>query len=140
MKRKSGLADSPFFTPVEDISPVQSIPVFQTEAQPEEDASLQANKQAILQTSKQVSNVASKQASLLAKLQELRHLKASNAATFRFPLEILEKLEEIEFHIRKTYKIKVTKNTIVVAALALLLFEFDDHQLDSSLYKYLKEQ
>lgn len=136
MKRKSGLADSPFFTPVEDISPVQSIPVFQTEAKTEESASLQANKQAILQTNKQ----ASKQASLLAKLQELRHLKASNAATFRFPLEILEKLEEIEFHIRKTYKIKVTKNTIVVAALALLLFEFDDHQLDSSLYKYLKEQ
>lgn len=136
MKRKSGLADSPFFTPVVDVPPVQSTPIFQAEAEPEENASKQANKQAMLQAS----NVASKQASLLAKLQELRHLKASNAATFRFPLEILEKLEEIEFHIRKTYKIKVTKNTIVVTALALLLFEFDDHQLDSSLYKYLKEQ
>lgn len=76
-------------------------------------------------------------ASLLAQIRTIGQVKATNAATFRFPPELLEQLEEIEYGLRKTYKIKTTKNALVVAALALLLLEYEEKGTESALYQCL---
>lgn len=85
----------------------------------------------------QASNIASKQASLLAKISEIGHLKATNAATFRFPAELLDKLEEVEYRFRQEHKLKTTKNAIVVGSLAFLLVEYEEKKTQSILYRYL---
>jgi len=133
MKRKSGLADSPFFTPTPLREPEQSTAIFPRLEEQNSPTSSDESKQASLQAS----NVASKQANLLAKMKEMGRLKATNAATFRFPPDLLEKLEEIEYQLRKEHKIKATKNVIVVGALAMLLYEFEDKATESNLYRYL---
>jgi hypothetical protein len=97
---------------------------------------LQESKQASLQAS----NIASKQATLLAKMREQGQLKATNAATFRFPPDLLEKLAEIEYQLHKSYKMKTTKNMIVVGALALLLLEFEENAMESNLYQFLRHE
>jgi hypothetical protein len=133
MKRKSGLADSPFFTPSPLREPEQSTAIFPHVGEQISPTASDESKQASLQAS----NVASKQANLLAKMKEMGRLKATNAATFRFPPDLLEKLEEIEYQLRKEHKIKATKNIIVVGALAMLLYEFEDKATESNLYRYL---
>jgi hypothetical protein len=133
MKRKSGLADSPFFAPSPLREPEQSTAIFPRLDEQSAPTTSDDSKQASLQAS----NIANKQASLLAKMKEMGRLKATNAATFRFPPDLLEKLEEIEYQLRKEHKIKATKNIIVVGALAMLLYEFEDKATESSLYQYL---
>jgi hypothetical protein len=70
-------------------------------------------------------------------MRQLGRLKATNAATFRFPPDLLEKLAEIEYQLHKSHKIKTTKNMIVVGALALLLYEFEGKATESNLYQFL---
>lgn len=132
-QRKSGLADSPFFSPSPLREPEQSTAVFPT---PEtQNTSLESR--ADTKASLQASNIASKQTSLLAKMKDTGRLKATNAATFRFPPDLLEKLEEVEYQLRKHHKIKATKNIILVGALAMLLYEFEENHTESTLYQYL---
>jgi hypothetical protein len=134
MKRKSGLADSPFF-----ISPLPEPEKTVTEVLPPEDP-ISVKPEKNNHASLQASNIASKQASLLAKMKNMGRLKATNAATFRFPSELLEMLAEAEYQLRKDHHIKATKNIIVVGALARLLCEFEEKTTESSLYKYLASE
>lgn len=85
----------------------------------------------------QASNIASKQTSLLAAVRAIGDLKATNAATFRFPPDLLDKLEEVEYRLRKNHKIKVTKNALIVGSLAFLLLEYEEKDIESVLYQYL---
>jgi len=135
MKRRSGLADSPFFAPAPRTEPERSTAVFSSDSN-----QAPLNSSSPQNESKQASNIASKQASLLAKMRDLGRLKATNAATFRFPPDLLEKLEEIEYRLRKDHKIKATKNIIVVGALAMLLCEFEENATESSLYQFLSQE
>jgi hypothetical protein len=135
MKRRSGLADSPFFAPAPRTEPERSTAVFSSDSN-----QAPLNSSSPQNESKQASNIASKQASLLAKMRGLGRLKATNAATFRFPPDLLEKLEEIEYRLRKDHKIKATKNIIVVGALAMLLCEFEENATESSLYQFLSQE
>lgn len=135
MKRRSGLADSPFFAPAPRTEPERSTAVLSSDSN-----QAPLNSSSPQNESKQASNIASKQASLLAKMRDLGRLKATNAATFRFPPDLLEKLEEIEYRLRKDHKIKATKNIIVVGALAMLLCEFEENATESSLYQFLSQE
>lgn len=137
MKRHSGLADSPFFAPPSRTEPERSTAVFSSDSN---QAPLNTPQNASKQASLQTNNIASKQASLLVKMKDLGRLKATNAATFRFPPDLLEKLEEIEYRLRKDHKIKATKNIIVVGALAMLLCEFEEKAAESSLYQFLSQE
>ncbi len=76
-------------------------------------------------------------ASLFALMKTIGQMKATNAATFRFPPELLERLEEVEYNLRKEHKIRATKNALVVAALAYLLAEHEQQGRASILYQYL---
>jgi hypothetical protein len=137
MKRHSGLADSPFFTPPSRVESEQSTAIFSSDSSL---APLDTPQNESKHANLQASNIANKQASLLAKMKDLGRLKATNAATFRFPPELLEKLEEIEYRLRKDHKIKATKNIILVGALAMLLCEFEEKATHSSLYQFLSQE
>jgi hypothetical protein len=139
MKRRSGLADSPFFAPAPRTEPERSTAVFSSDRN-QAPLNLNSPQNESTQASLQANNIASKQASLLAKMRDLGRLKATNAATFRFPPDLLEKLEEIEYRLRKDHKIKATKNIIVVGALAMLLCEFEENATESSLYQFLSQE
>jgi len=162
--KKSGLADSPFFkapsqppeasptsldkkpanepeqnraekskagqTPETEKSP-------QTTAKNESKfASLQANKQVNLQTSKQTSL----QTNMQASMQSLLNEKATKPATYRYPLDLLERLDDALHMVRKDYRRKLTKNEIAVAALLFLLVDFETYGQESVLYQLLIKQ
>jgi hypothetical protein len=162
--KKSGLADSPFFKEPpqsDDLSPIPLEKIPQSDKEPEqagkpkasqtpetrkslettaEDesklASLQANKQVSKQTSKQKSL----QTSLQESMQSLLSEKATKPATFRYPLDLLEKLEDVLHVARKEYRRKLTKNEIAVAALLFLLLDFEAYGQESVLYQLLIKQ
>ena len=55
--------------------------------------------------------------------------------TFRLPPEILAKFDEVYYLIKSRYKSKAKRYAIVIAALALLFWDFETHGKDSDLYK-----
>ena len=81
--------------------------------------------------------LASKQTSLQASMQAVLAQKATNAATFRYPAELLEDLEDAVHTIRKRHRRKLTKNEIAVAALLFLLRDFENCDRESVLYQLL---
>ena len=99
-----------------------------------------ASKQASKQISKLASLQASKQTSLQGSMQAMLGEKAINAATFRYPAELLEDLEDTLHVIRKKHRRKLTKNEIAVAALLFLLSDFETYGQESVLYQLLIEQ
>jgi hypothetical protein len=181
MKKKSGLADSPFFSkispetraaaPMEDLAsqtqetslpepvlPAQeqqletksmeeksTLESKQTSLQTNKQTSLQTNKQASLQESKHVSKKANKQtslqtrkhASMQANVQAYLSEKVDDIATFRYPVDLLEKLEDVIHQVRKQHHRKVTKQAVAVAALAFLLTDFEEYGEESVLYQLL---
>ena len=76
------------------------------------------------------------QANVQAYLSE----KVDDIATFRYPVDLLEKLEDVIHKIRKQHHRKVTKQAVAVAALAFLLTDFEEYGEESVLYQLLIEQ
>src|SRR5258706_13495562 len=102
LKESAGRGVDAFFsspTPLPTLE-TKTIPLSKPEANKEE--SLAQPKPTVkdqiesLQVNKQVSKLASKQ----AYLQSILELKATNTATFRFPPELLDKLEEVHYSTR----------------------------------------
>ena len=158
MSKKSGLADSPFFThapsetkssPSPDKSQVKLTvspkpePTPQTEAGPKtaEEESTAKSKQESKQTSKQESKLANKQTSkhesMQAIMQAYLNEKVDDIATYRYPVDLLEKLEDVIHQVRKEHHRKVTKQAVAVAALAFLLTDFETFGEESMLYRLL---
>ena len=165
MKKKSGLADSPFFSKVspetktatptgnpatqtqepslpEPVLPAQEQ---QLESQSMEEKPTQERKQTSLQESKHVSKKANKQtslqtrkhASMQANVQAYLSEKVDDIATYRYPVDLLEKLEDVIHQARKQHHRKVTKQAVAVAALAFLLTDFEEYGEESVLYQLL---
>ena len=175
MKKKSGLADSPFFANVSpgtqsaagasDLAPqaqesstsepvlpaqeqqLESQSMEEESAQESKHVSMQTNKQTSLQESMHVSKKANmqtslqtrKHASMQANVQAYLNEKVDDAATFRYPVDLLEKLEDVIHQIRKQHHRKVTKQAVAVAALAFLLTDFEEYGEESVLYQLLIE-
>ena len=163
--KKSGLADSPFFqappqadevsptpldvSPANDLgqnqaekpvaSPVAEIrkPIGVTAASESKLVNKQANKLANKQVSKQANKQTSLQPSMQANMQSLLNEKATKPATFRFPLDLLEKLEDTVHVVRKDYRKKLTRKEMAVAALLFLLTDFETYGRESILYLLL---
>jgi hypothetical protein len=66
--------------------------------------------------------------------------KATNSFAFRYPPEVLEKLEDVLHEIKKQHRRKLTKNVVAVAAMAFLLSDFEANGEESVLYQLLVEQ
>ena len=158
MSKKSGLADSPFFThappetklaPPPDESPQKLLEAPESEPAPREVAggkngevdAIPKSKLASMQANKQESKLANKQTSKHESMQAIMHAylneKVDDIATFRYPVELLEKLEDIIHQVRKDHHRKVTKQAVAVAALAFLLTDFETFGEESMLYRLL---
>jgi hypothetical protein len=123
-KRKSGLSDSPLF-------PAQPEPSLQKEA-PATPKRKQVNKQ----TSTLVNMFTSKQVYINKYLSE----KAYRTASWRVPQEIVDKFEEMYYLAKSKYRSDVKRYELIVAALALFLWDFETNGEESDLYKLLIEK
>ena len=82
----------------------------------------------------------SKQESFLSFIHPFLDLKASNTVSFRYPTPLLEFLEEIQYKMKKKHSRKITKNAILVAALAYALWDFEQNGKASFLYQQLIDE
>jgi len=139
--KKSGLADSPFFNAIPskaiEVSPtvlpkqVAEFPVYPVTSEQ------QPNNTTLTKPEMQESNLASKKERFLAFLQSCIDMKAVSTASFRYPQELLDQLEEVLYDLKKQHKKKVTKNALLITALAYLLWDFEQHGETSVLYQNL---
>ncbi len=102
-------------------------------------ARLQESKIASMKESKKASKKEilheRKQASFLADIQPYLDLRASNTVSFRYPDVLLEWLEESLYQLKKEHGKKLTKNAILVAALAFVLWDLEHNGQASFLYQ-----
>ena len=155
--KKSGLADSPFFSsvtsetkdaaPSPDEPPKQqtgqkpaepALPMQEKPAQekPAEEETLHAS----MHARKHANMHATIQTSMHANMQPYLSAKATNSFAFRYPPDLLEKLADVLHQIRKQHHRKLTKNAIAVAALTFLLTDFEIYGEESMLYQLLIKQ
>jgi hypothetical protein len=80
---------------------------------------------------------ANKHTSMHAYMQSILSEKATYSFAFRYPPEILDKLEDIIHFARTNNRTKLTKNSLAVAALSYLLWEFETKGENSTLYQIL---
>ena len=80
---------------------------------------------------------ARKHVSMQAYMRAIIEDKATNSFTFRYPPEVLNKLEEIIHQVWGKHKVKLTKNSMAVTGLAYLLWDFEENGKVSILYKLL---
>lgn len=82
----------------------------------------------------------SKEEMLLDFIRPYLALKAAHTVSFRYPAELLERLEEMQYKMKKQYGMKVTKNAILVAALAHIIWDFEQHGEASFLCRQLRDR
>ena len=99
---------------------------------PEED---RENKSASIHASK----LASLQTSIYTNLQALLEQRATETATFRYPVGLLEQLEDAVFTSRKKHGFKLVRNSVAVLGIAYLLQDFEENGEESLMCKYLKK-
>ena len=95
-------------------------------------------------TSKQVNKITSKHDNKLTSTQvnsltSYLNSKATKLGGFRSPVSLLEFLDDTMYKIKKNHKIRVTKNSIIVLALAKILIDYEENGVKSHLYKELIE-
>jgi hypothetical protein len=88
-----------------------------------------------LQESKKERLQESKKVFIFACIQPYLDLKASNTVSFRYPDTLLEWLEETLYALKKEHGKKLTKNSILVAALAFTLWDLKQNDQASFLYQ-----
>jgi hypothetical protein len=152
--KKSGLADSPFFTNVsskiKDAAPPQDEPPKQQAEQKltepglpvqekpsQEKPAKEETLHASMHARKHANMHANIQTSMHANMQPYLSAKATNSFAFRYPPDLLEKLADMVHQIRKQHHRKLTKNAIAVAALTFLLTDFEIYGEESVLYQLL---
>ena len=80
---------------------------------------------------------ARKHVSMHAYMRAIIEDKATNSFAFRYPPDVLNKLEETIHQVWGKHKIKLTKNSIAVMAMAYLLWDFEENGKESILFKML---
>ncbi len=131
MKRKGGLADSPFFQP-------SAATVFQSPPATEKQPAVKAEptrKQVHKNTSTQVNKYTSKHVYMYTFLSG----EEGKPTSFRLPPRLMEKFDDIFYQANRQYKTGVKRYAIVVAALALFFWDFEQHGKESDFYKLLIE-
>ncbi len=110
--------------------PIEAEQVSGTEKQP---ANITVSKHANKKTSKLVNLSTSKHVYINKYLSE----KAYRTASWRVPQEVVDKFEEM-YHLAKyKYRSDVKRYELIVAALALFLWDFETNGEESDLYKLL---
>lgn len=78
-------------------------------------------------------------ASVHAYLQTILKQRAADSYTFRYPTELLKKLDALHYTLYVELGAKLPKNTIAVLGLAYVLLDLEEKKEDSDFYKLLTE-
>ena len=100
-----------------------------SEKQPHERKSKHVNKK----TSKQVNMFTNKQ----VYVDKFLRTKAIMTASFRLPPEIVEKFNETYYSAKGEYKADFKRYSMIVAALAIFIWDYEQNGKDSDLYQLL---
>ncbi|MBZ0320115.1 MAG: hypothetical protein K8L91_27125 [Anaerolineae bacterium] len=154
MTRKSGLADSPFFKPVTQVQEVFVAPEVSpplsagkntlatvmpsmSQSQHGQKAGMQASKIAGMPPSKNVDFLSSKNARMQDFIGTLLALKNTKNTNFRYPPELLEKIDDLEYEVKKRTGKKLKTTDILVCAVGYLIWDYEQHGADSILERNL---
>jgi hypothetical protein len=150
MKKKSGLADSPFFTPPEQ--QIRELPESLIFFHPVKDETIvKAGEGEDIQENvrKRTSGHVHKRTSGQADMQTSGHLswsdfwklylddKGAAKETFRLPPDLIETIGNLPFQIKMAHKVKVSKKDLVTLALSYLIWDYEKNGNESLLFKHL---
>ena len=124
MKYKSGLADSPFFQPVIAAKDAEAT-VFQAVKKKEKAKKSPKRKHVNKSTSKHVY------------MELFLHGQKSRPTSFRLPSNIMDKFDDIFYQTNRHHKPGVKRYAIVVAALALFFWDYEQNGTESEFHKLL---
>lgn len=140
MNKKSGLADSPFFTKPQPAKSevTSSMETNRSKRDNSEDKksdntatqpkqNLQPDKLTNLQTNK----LTSLQTYILTILDD----KASDVGSFRMSVTLLDKIDDILYLLKKRHKIKIAKKDLIAIALAFAFWDFETNGKESGIVK-----
>lgn len=115
-------------------SPSSSNPVAQKKGNPKSLATTKvSNKNETKQSIKQINKLTSKHVYMKTFLDE----KPLGIVTFRVPDSLLDKFDEMQYLLKKNHKKKLTRYSIVTAALAFLFWDYEERGVESELFKIL---
>ena len=64
-------------------------------------------------------------------------MRSAGMVSFRYPQDLMDAMAEAQYQILKRYKVKLTKNAILVAALAFVLWDYEQKGEESLLCTHL---
>ncbi len=70
-------------------------------------------------------------------LKPFLEMRSAGMVSFRYPLDLMDEMAEAQYQILKRYKVKLTKNAILVEALAFVLWDYEQNGEESLLYTYM---
>lgn len=73
-------------------------------------------------------------------VKEVLDNKATEKTTLRFTTRLSEALEDFLLQAKKRYKVRLPKNAVITLGLAYLLWEFEEKERESLLYKLISEE
>ncbi|MCL4266685.1 MAG: hypothetical protein KJ069_26065 [Anaerolineae bacterium] len=77
---------------------------------------------------------------LLDFVDDFLEMKAATKTSFRYPQAMLDMLDDTLDDVRRNYRQKLTKNAVVITALAALLWEYERKRDKSRLVELLVEE
>lgn len=73
-------------------------------------------------------------------VKEVLDNKATEKTTLRFTTRLSEALDDFLLQAKKQYKVRLPKNAVITLGLAYLLWEFEEKERESLLYKLISEE
>jgi GTP cyclohydrolase FolE2 len=70
-------------------------------------------------------------------LKPFLEMRSAGMVSFRYPQDLMDVMAEAQYQIMKRHKRKLTKNAILVAALAFVLWDYERRSEESILYTHL---
>ncbi len=155
MKKRSGLADSPFFAPADateavstgakaGVSPTpvahptpESTPISHHDSMMARQHDGTVEPASATMTARQHDSMT---ADFPTYLRDCLHYKANQKITIRLPAEVIDDLEETLYLLKTRHHAKLSMNAIFIAALAYFCWDFHHHGTASTLYTALTEK
>jgi hypothetical protein len=81
-----------------------------------------------------------KKVRLITFLQTHLQAKADGVASFRYPQSVVDLLEDVVNDVWQRHRKKVTKTSVIVAAIASLVWDFEENGETSTLYRALVKE
>jgi hypothetical protein len=117
---------------------VSSLPIVQPTHV--ENARVQESKNASTPPSKITSILSSKNARMQDFVAAFLAMKNTKNTNFRYPPELLEKIEDLEYEVKKRTGKKLKTTDILVCAVGYLIWDYEQHGADSIVERLLVEQ